>query len=161
MNRTKSVKKGTRTKKSKKSVKKQPLINIKKINKSNKKATNKLKTSRVKNATEAATTVSEQVRKNKVVRIMGEGQFVVDDKTLNRLNKIDNSLVQLVSNDRSDNNNTEFKKRLLELVDIVEQNGKRLDPKRIIPSDIILPSVDLSIDEAKKLFKGDGVIPEV
>jgi hypothetical protein len=160
MNRTKSVKKGTRTKKSKKSVKKQPLRNIKKINKSNKKATSKLKMSRVKNATEAATTVSEQVRKNKVVRIMGEGQFVVDDKTLNRLNKIDNSLVQLVSNDRSDNN-TEFKKRLLELVDIVEQNGKRLDPKRIIPSDIILPSVDLSIDEAKKLFKGDGVIPEV
>jgi hypothetical protein len=160
MNRTKSVKKGTRTKKSKKSVKKQPLRNIKKINKSNKKATSKLKMSRVKNATEAATTVSEQVRKNKVVRIMGEGQFVVDDKTLNRLNKIDNSLVQLVSNDRSDNN-SEFKKRLLELVDIVEQNGKRLDPKQIIPSDIILPSVDLSIDEAKKLFKGDGVIPEV
>jgi phosphoribosylformylglycinamidine (FGAM) synthase-like amidotransferase family enzyme len=149
MNRTKSVKKDTRTKKSKKSVKKQPLRNIKKTNKSNKKATSKLKMSRVKNATEAATTVSEQVRKNKVVRIMGEGQFVVDNETLNRLNKIDNSLVQLVSNDRSDNN-TEFKKRLLELVGIVEQNGKRLDPKRIIPSDIILPSVDLSIDEAKK-----------
>jgi hypothetical protein len=159
MNRTKPVKKGTRTKKSKKSVKKQPLRNIKKTNKSNKKATSKL-ISRVKSATEAATAVSEQVRKNKIVRIMGEGQFVVDDKTLNRLNKIDNSLVQLVSNDRSDNN-TEFKKRLVELVDIVEQNGKRLDPKRIIPSDIILPSVDLSIDEAKKLFKGDGVIPEV
>lgn len=160
MNRTKSIKKGTRTKKSKKSVKKQPLRNIKKINKGNKKATSKLKISRVKSATEAATVVSEQVRKNKIVRIMGEGQFVVDDKTLNRLNKIDNSLVQLVSNDRS-NNNTEFKKRLLELVDIVEQNGKRLDPKRIIPSDIILPSVDLSIEEAKKLFKDDGVIPEV
>jgi hypothetical protein len=160
MNRTKPVKKETRTKKSKKSVKKQPLRNIKKTNKSNKKAMNKLKISRVKSAIEAATAVSEQVRKNKIVRIMGEGQFVVDDKTLNRLNKIDNSLVQLVSNDRSDNN-TEFKKRLLELVDIVEQNGKRLDPKRIIPSDIILPSVDLSIDEAKKLFKGDGVIPEV
>jgi hypothetical protein len=24
-----------------------------------------------------------------------------------------------------------------------------------------LPSADLSIDEAKKLFKGDGVIPEI
>jgi hypothetical protein len=159
MNRTKSVKKDTRTKKSKKSVKKEPLRNIKKTNKSNKKATSKLKMSRVKNATEAATTVSEQVRKNKVVIIMGVGQCVVDDQTLNRLNNIDNSLVQLVSNDRSDN--IEFKKRLVELVDIVEQNGIRLDPKRIIPSDIILPSVDLSIDEAKKLFKGDGVIPEV
>ena len=121
--------------------------------------TSKLKISRAKTAREDSTTDSERVRKNKIVRIMGEGQFVVDDKTLNRLNKIDNSLIQLVSNAIPDN--TEFKKRLVELVDIVEQSGKRLDPKRIIPSDIILPSVDLSIDEAKKLFKGDGVIPEL
>ena len=99
------------------------------------------------------------VRKNKIVRIMGEGQFVVDNKTLKKLNDIDNSLVQLVSNDRSDD--TEFKKRLVELVNIVEQNGKQLDSKQIIQSDIILPSADLSIDEAKKLFKGDGVIPEI
>lgn len=156
MNRTKPVKKDARTKKSKKAVKKQPLRSIKKTNKS-KKVTSKLKISRAKTTTEASD--SERVRKNKIVRIMGEGQFVVDDKTLNRLNKIDNSLVQLVSNDIPEN--TEFKKRLVELVDIVEQSGKRLDPKRIIPSDIILPSVDLSIDEAKKLFKGDGVIAEV
>jgi hypothetical protein len=160
MNRTKPVKKNARTKKSKKAVKKRPLRSIKKANKSNnKKVTSKLKISRAKTATEASTADSERVRKNKIVRIMGEGQFVVDDNTLNKLNKIDNSLVQLVSNDILDN--TEFKKRLVELVDIVEQSGKRLDPKRIIPSDIILPSVDLSIDEAKKLFKGDGVIPEV
>ena len=103
--------------------------------------------------------VSKPVRKNKIVRIMGEGQFVVDDKALKKLNDIDNSLVQLVSNDRSDD--AEFKKRLVELVSIVEQNGKQLDPKQIIQSDIILPSADLSIDEAKKLFKGDGVIPEI
>jgi hypothetical protein len=90
---------------------------------------------------------------------MGEGQFVVDDKALKKLNDIDNSLVQLVNNDRSDD--AEFKKRLVELVSIVEQNGKQLDPKQIIQSDIILPSADLSIDEAKKLFKGDGVIPEI
>ena len=103
--------------------------------------------------------VSKPVRKNKIVRIMGQGQFVVDDKALKKLNEIDNSLVQLVSNDRSDD--AEFKKRLVELVSIVEQNGKQLDPKEIIQSDIILPSADLSIDEAKKLFKGDGVIPEI
>jgi hypothetical protein len=42
----------------------------------------------------------------------------------------------------------------------VESNGQPLDPKEIIQSDIILPSTDLSIDEAKRLFKGEGVIPE-
>ena len=152
MNRAKSVKKGTRAAKGKLSGKKQ--------NKSVKKTASKLRVSRTKSAaTKTKTMVSKPVRKSKVVRIMGEGQFVVDDKALKKLNDIDNSLVQLVSNDRSDD--TEFKKRLVELVSIVEQNGKQLDPKQIIQSDIILPSADLSIDEAKKLFKGDGVIPEI
>lgn len=94
----------------------------------------------------------------KIVRIMGQGQFTVDGKTLKKLNDIDNAMVELVGRERSDD--AEFKKRLTELSEMVMKNGKPRDPKEIIKSDIILPSVDLSIDEAKKLFKGDGVIPE-
>jgi hypothetical protein len=89
---------------------------------------------------------------------MGQGQFMIDNKILKKLNQIDNSIVQLVSNDRTDN--TEFKKRLTELTDIVEKNSKQLDPKEIVQSDIILPSTDLSIEEAKRLFQGEGLVPE-
>jgi hypothetical protein len=96
--------------------------------------------------------------KHRIVRIMGQGQFTVDNSTLKRLNEIDDSIVQLVSKERSDD--AEFKKRLTELADIVEAKGKPLDPKEIIQSDIILPSPDLSVDEAKRLFNGEGVIPE-
>ncbi len=96
---------------------------------------------------------------NKIVRIMGHGQFTVDNRTLKKLNDIDNAIVELVSAVRSDD--TEFKKRLTELSNMVVQNGKPLDPHEIIKSDIILPSADLSIDEAKKLFQGEGVIPEI
>ena len=64
-----------------------------------------------------------------------------------------------MSNDRFDY--IEFKRRLFEPTNIVEQNGKQADSREIIQSDIILPSIDLSIDEAKKLFKGEGVIPEI
>lgn len=160
MNRAKSVKKGTRNIKGKlSSEKRKPSKNVIKPNQKKKKTARKLKIPRTKSAAIKTTTVLKPVRKNKIVRIMGEGQFVVDNKTLKKLNDIDNSLVQLVSNDRSDD--TEFKKRLVELVNIVEQNGKQLDSKQIIQSDIILPSADLSIDEAKKLFKNDGVIPEI
>ncbi len=95
----------------------------------------------------------------KIVRIMGHGQFTVDSRTLKKLNDIDNAIVELVSAVRSDD--TEFKKRLTELSNMVVQNGKPLDPHEIIKSDIILPSADLSIDEAKKLFQGEGVIPEI
>ena len=96
---------------------------------------------------------------NKIVRIMGHGQFTVDGRTLKRLNDIDNAIVELVSTERSDD--TEFKKRLTELSNLVVEKGKPLDPHEIIRSDIILPSADLSIDEAKKLFRGEGVIPEI
>ena len=95
----------------------------------------------------------------KIVRIMGHGQFTVDSRTLKKLNDIDNAIVELVSEAISDD--TEFKKRLTELSNLVVQNGKPLDPHEIIKSDIILPSTDLSIDEAKKLFQGEGVIPEI
>jgi len=96
---------------------------------------------------------------NKIVRIMGHGQFTVDSRTLKQLNDIDNAIVGIVSVERSDD--TEFKKRLTELSHRVVENGKPLDPHEIIKSDIILPSADLSIDEAKKLFRGEGVIPEI
>jgi hypothetical protein len=96
---------------------------------------------------------------NRIVRIMGQGQFTVDNRTLKRLNDLDNAMVELVSAERSDD--TEFKRKLTELNRLVVKDGKPLDPHEIIKSDIILPSADLSIDEAKKLFRGEGVIPEL
>ena len=80
-------------------------------------------------------------------------------KILRKLNDLDNSIVELVSQERSDDG--EFRRKLAELSEMVVRNSKPLDPKAIIQSDIILPSTDLSIDEAKRLFKGEGVIPEI
>jgi hypothetical protein len=90
---------------------------------------------------------------------MGHGQFTIDTRTLKKLDELDNALVELVSTERSDD--AEFKKKLTELNQIVVKDGKPLNPHEIIKSDIILPSSDLSIDEAKKLFKGEGVIPVI
>ena len=95
----------------------------------------------------------------RIVRIMGHGQFTIDGRTLKKLDELDNALVELVSTERSDD--AEFKKKLAELNQIVVKDGKPLNPHEIIKSDIILPSSDLSIDEAKKLFKGEGVIPVI
>jgi trehalose-6-phosphatase len=130
-------------------LKKKETIKAKKVRSSSIKSTAKAK---------RATVGVRPLQKNKIVRIMGQGQFMVDNKILKKLNEIDNSIVQLVSNDRTDN--TEFKKRLTELTDIVGKNSKQLDPKEIVQSDIILPSTDLSIEEAKRLFQGEGVVPE-
>jgi len=113
--------------------------------------------SSLKRATARSVKKARIARRIRIVRIMGQGQFTVDNKTLRELSKVDSSMVQLVNSDRPDD--AEFKKRLAQLTDIVEMTGKPLNPKEIIQSDIILPSVDLSVDDAKKLFKGEGVIP--
>jgi hypothetical protein len=102
----------------------------------------------------------------KVVRIMEHGQFVVDGKTLKRLNEIDNALVQLVGRVQGDSSWSEaevagYKEKLAQLGDIVMSKGRPLPAEEIVPSDIILPHAGLSIEEAKKIFSGQGVIPEI
>lgn len=94
----------------------------------------------------------------KIVRLTGRGQFTVDQGMLKELNRIDNSIVELISRDIVDEE--EFRKRLSELTDVILRRGKPLDPKEIVPSDIMLPSSDLSLEEAKRIFKGEGAIPE-
>jgi len=110
-----------------------------------------------RSAKTAATKVKSVAKK--IVRIMGHGQFAIDAKTLKKLIDIDNSIVELVSSGRSDD--FEFRKKLTELNDTVRKNCKPMDSREIIKSDIILPSADLSIDEAKKLFRDEGVIPAI
>jgi hypothetical protein len=94
----------------------------------------------------------------KVVRIMGHGQFRIDARTLKRLDHIDSELVEMVASERTDD--VKFKKRLAELNEITIKSGKAIERGEIVRTDIILPSADLPVDEAKKLFVGDGVIPE-
>ncbi len=94
----------------------------------------------------------------KVVRIMGQGQFYVDAATVKKLNAIDDSLVELVAGERTDDG--EFKGMLAELNRVVAKRGKPVERGEIVRSDIILPSADLPVDEAKKLFIGEGVIPD-
>ena len=49
---------------------------------------------------------------------------------------------------------------LTQMVLLVATEGKPLDDKEIVQSDIILPAGDISIEEARKLVIGEGVIPE-
>jgi len=42
----------------------------------------------------------------------------------------------------------------------VKREANPLHPSTIVPSDIIIPPADLSLEEAKKIFKGEGIIPD-
>ncbi|HXG07199.1 MAG TPA: hypothetical protein VNI77_07740 [Nitrososphaera sp.] len=96
----------------------------------------------------------------KIVRIMGEGQYTVDSSTLNRLNEIDNEIVTMIADGKGPQDSENFRKKLAELTEIVSKNGKPVDAKEIVESDIILPGPDTTVEEARQIFKGEGVIPD-
>ena len=40
-------------------------------------------------------------------------------------------------------------------------NGEKLDDADLSPSDAIIPPEDLSLDEARELLEGEGLIPDL
>ena len=44
------------------------------------------------------------------------------------------------------------------MVSLITSNGQPLDVEEIVKSDTIIPDSDLSLEEATKIFKGEGVI---
>lgn len=91
-----------------------------------------------------------------IVRLMGEGQYELDKKHLDEVNKIDNDIVKIVQKGDEKVFKSEYKK----LSDYVRKNGKKISDNVIKPSEIIIPPSDLTLDEAKKIFAGDGLFPD-
>lgn len=92
-----------------------------------------------------------------IVRLMGEGQWRVDDSVSARLNELDDELAKAV--DAGDE--AELWRGLAALAETVRTNGERLDDADLMPSDAIIPPEDLSLDEARELLEGEGLIPDV
>jgi hypothetical protein len=90
-----------------------------------------------------------------IVRLMGEGQYEIDKKHFDELNRIDNNIVKLVTKGDDKAFKSEFKK----LADYVHKFGKKMPDNVLKPSDLIIPPADLTVDEARQIFKGDGLIP--
>ncbi len=91
-----------------------------------------------------------------IIRIMGEGQYEVNSCLLDQLNAIDNRIVDHVSQGRQ----KEFREDLIKLITSVKENGKPLDPREIVKSEVIVPPRDLTFEEAKNVFRGYGLIED-
>jgi hypothetical protein len=92
-----------------------------------------------------------------IVRLMTEGQYRVAEGLTERLNELDNRAMAALDND----DQTELGARLGEMWSLVQREGKRLSDEEIEPSDVIIPPSDLSLEEARQLFHGDGLIPDI
>jgi PspAA-like protein len=92
-----------------------------------------------------------------IVRLMGEGQYRVGDDVVEALNELDDQAMQAVEADDEEN-----LRRLLEtMAKTVRDLGERLPDDDLSASDLIIPPDDLSLEEAKELFSGEGLIPDL
>ena len=88
---------------------------------------------------------------------MGEGQWRVDDSISARLNELDDEVAKAVD----DGDEAALCRGLQALADTVRSSGERLDDADLTPSDAVIPPEDLSLDEARELLEGEGLIPDV
>jgi hypothetical protein len=91
-----------------------------------------------------------------IVRILNGGQYTLDGSLFDRLNEIDNRIVKAVEK----NDEEKMKSLLKEMLSLVKNNGKPLDAREIVVSDIILPPEDLTLEDAVNIFAGSGLIPD-
>ena len=90
-----------------------------------------------------------------IVRIATEGQYEVQEATIARLNELDNEAVAAC--DASDDER--FKRAYSQLLELVRTEGRPLNDDELEGSDLILPPPDVSLEEAKQEFSGEGLIP--
>jgi hypothetical protein len=91
-----------------------------------------------------------------IVRIFGENQYRVPDDVRERLNQFDNECVATVQA----GDEARFHACYGEMLDLVRSSGEALGDDELEGSDVMLPPADITIEEARTEFTGDGLIPD-
>jgi hypothetical protein len=90
-----------------------------------------------------------------IVRIMGEGQFEIDDSRLQDLSALDDALTAAVEA----GDDARFRPALTALLDAVRQAGTPVADDALVDSDLVLPYTDAHIDDVRAMLSGEGLIP--
>ena len=90
-----------------------------------------------------------------IIRILTEGQWRFPAAMLDDLNDIDNGIVDVLADDDEE----EFRALLNKMITMVKENGTPLELDELEESDAIIPEPDITLEEAKELFIGTGVVP--
>jgi len=92
-----------------------------------------------------------------IVRLMGEGQYRVEDDLREQLNELDDRAVAALEQ----NDEPKLDDMLDEMWQLVRERGEHLADEDLSPSDLIIPPSDLSLEETKKLFSEEGLVPDL
>ena len=92
-----------------------------------------------------------------IVRVMGEGQFEIDDEVAKGLNELDEQAERALQAEDQE----QLAELLERMAEAVRTNGARVPDEDLTPSEGIVPPADLTLEEAKELFEGEGLIPDL
>jgi hypothetical protein len=90
-----------------------------------------------------------------IVRVATVGQFRLDDDIASKLHKFDDAIEKAVA----DSDDAAFQELLQNMNALVTEQGAPLADDEILPSDVILPPPDETLEEARKLLGTDGFVP--
>ncbi len=90
-----------------------------------------------------------------IVRISTEGQYRLDSALLDKVNEMDNDLVNSIA----EIDETEFRERFEAMLNLIRSQGKQLSDDELVESQIILPAPDITVEEARSYFTGEGLLP--
>jgi hypothetical protein len=90
-----------------------------------------------------------------IVRISTEGQYEIGDSDSAELNKLDNEAIAACET----TDEQRFRDAFVRLLAFVREKGRLVPEDELVGSDIILPPPDVSLEEARAEFQGEGLIP--
>lgn len=92
-----------------------------------------------------------------IVRVLGEGQYAVDEAHADLLNGLDSGLERAVES----GDEASFRSSLAELLAQVRTVGERLPDDSLEASDAVLPDESSSLEEVRALLSdsSEGLIP--
>jgi hypothetical protein len=90
-----------------------------------------------------------------IVRIATEGQYELSDESRAELSELDDQVVVVCQAGSEE----QFKKAFGRMLDFVRTKGQPVSEDELVGSDLILPPPDVSLEEAKAEFTGEGLIP--
>jgi hypothetical protein len=92
-----------------------------------------------------------------IARLMGEGQFRVGDELVPTLNELDDRAQEAADA----GNEPELDRILEDMWKLVLAEGERLADDDLSASDVVIPPSDLTLEETKRLFSDEGLIPDL
>lgn len=91
-----------------------------------------------------------------IVRVATEGQYEIGDQQVEAVRELD----QKAHAECQAGDEQLFRSTFERLLALIHSHGRLLSDEELLPSELILPPSDVSFDEARAEFSGEGLIPE-